>query len=72
MLQRHRKPSTLDFRCIGEVEVCDGVFRVSTLNLDSFPSPEGSPTSARFSVVIYEGMSLSIRISVVFFSIANL
>lgn len=55
LLQRHKKPSTLDFRCIGE-EVCDGMFRVSTLNLNSFSSAENSPTSPRFSVVIYGGM----------------
>lgn len=55
LLQRHKKPSTLDFRCIGEA--CGDMSRVSTLNLSSFSSPMSSPTSARFSIVFYEGMS---------------
>lgn len=57
LLQRHKKPSTLDFRCIGEA--CGDMARVSTLNLSNFSSPMGSPTSARFSIVFYEGMLLS-------------
>lgn len=59
LLQRHKKPSTLDFRCIGEA--CGDMSRVSTLNLSSFSSPMNSPSSARFSIVLYEGMSHSWR-----------
>lgn len=34
MLRHHKKPSTLDFRCIGE-QMCDGLVRVSSLHLDN-------------------------------------